>query len=155
KNELSIISEKPSRHRPVEGSVVRRPRVHKGRSEADGGSNAVLRGLDVLWALTECAEPLSLKEVMDATGMTRATAYRAGNQLTAAGWVPADGWPSRFQVTQRVPQLGMRALHHSRTHEVALSNAIACARATGCPCMVAFYEDGSAVYTEVISVLDD
>ena len=58
--------------------MAKEARLRKVRMvEADGGTNAVLRGLDVLWALTERAESLSLKELMDATGTTRACRRRA------------------------------------------------------------------------------
>jgi DNA-binding IclR family transcriptional regulator len=117
--------------------------------------SAVVRCLDLLWAVAEHGEPMTIRQVMDATGMSRATAYRTLEHLQSAGWLTVDGWPRRYRASIRLAQLGLQALHHNRVREVTLSQAINCARATQRMCVVAFYDAGDAAYTDFVTVTGD
>lgn len=110
------------------------------------------RVLEILEHVAVCPDGCTLREITDATGVSRATAYRTVEALVNEGWLIASGSPARFSASRRVAQLGLVVLRHDRVREAVLPNAIDLARAVGCVCMLAFYEDGDAVYTDAIEV---
>jgi DNA-binding IclR family transcriptional regulator len=113
------------------------------------------RGLHILAVLCGRTAPMSASEVTTATGMTRATVYRVLEQLAEDRWVTAVGRPRRFKASIRVGMLGLQAFARNRAREAALSNAIACAQATGRTCVIGTYDDGDAIFLDGVAVLGD
>lgn len=110
------------------------------------------RVLGILEYIAACPDGCTLRELADATGISRATAYRTVEALVDEGWLLTEGTPARFSASRRVAQLGLSVLRHDRVREAVLPNAIDLARAVGCVCMFAFYEGGDVVYTDAIEV---
>ena len=113
------------------------------------------RGLQILSALCSHTAPMSANELATATGMTRATVYRILERLAGERWVIGVGRPRRFSAAVRVGMLGLQALARNQARQVALSNAVACAQATGRSCVIGTYDDGDAVFLDGAVVIAD
>lgn len=122
---------------------------------SDGAERSATRGLHVLAILCSHTAPMSANELTTASGMTRATIYRILEQLSQERWVTAVGRPRRFSASIHLGMLGLQAIARNQAREVALSNAIACAQATGRSCVIGTYDDGDAVFLDGVAVLGD
>lgn len=116
-------------------------------------SSPLLRGIEILEHLAAQPGARTVAEVVNATGVPRSSAYRAIEELTAAGWVICEGSPARYRVSLRVAQLGLANLRQNHVRDVVLPAAIELARAVSRVCSIAFYEDGCVVHTDWIQVL--
>ena len=52
---------------------------------------STLCGLELIRFLAEQAQPASIRDIIDATGIARATTYRTVDELSRAGWIVASG----------------------------------------------------------------
>src|SRR5947208_595153 len=112
--------------------------LNNGPGESADG--CLSRGLQVLSVVSAHGAPMTISEVIDATDMSRATAYRTLEQLALDGWLTAAGRPKRFTASMCVALLGLQALRGNHAREVTLSNAIVCAQATGMSCLIGTYD---------------
>ena len=85
---------------------------------------STLSGLDLIRFLADQSEPVSIREIIDATGIARATTYRTVDELTRAGWIVASGTPKRFSASWQVAGLGLRFLGLTYTNINLLASVI-------------------------------
>lgn len=113
---------------------------------------------DVTLAILEtvCAAliPLTALEVMQATGLSRATVYRNLELLENGGWIAATGLPKRYCGGLRVGELGLRALGQNRYRGRLLVHAATLCRDIQQPTFLLFYEAGFSVCTDVMHWID-
>ncbi len=112
-------------------------------------------GLDIIRFLAEQPAPVAMKDIVESTGIARATTYRAVEELTRAGYVQASGNPKKFRPTWKVAQLGLLMLSHNRTREVALSNILGLSAASGQLAFVSFLEGNETVFTDSAEVIGE
>ena len=86
-------------------------------------------GLELISFLAQQSKPASIREIIESTGIARATTYRALDELTKAGYVSVLGNPRRYAPTWRVGQLGIAMLANNHVREVTLSNVFGLAAA--------------------------
>lgn len=111
-----------------------------------------LTHLHILRVLASGYEPMSARDVSTHVGVSRATAYRALEELGEEGWLIVEGSPRRYAPSLRLAQLGIGALRHNPVRELLLPHAIELARLTRRVCGLAFYERGEVVYTDAIEI---
>jgi IclR family pca regulon transcriptional regulator len=113
---------------------------------------SMVYGLDLVRFLAAQQRPVSIGEIVEGTGIARATAYRAVDELIKAGYMSAIGSPRRFSATWRVAQLGLLMLSNNHVREVALSNVLGLAAASGQLAFVSFVEGNETVFTDSAEV---
>ena len=120
-------------------------------------ATGLVGGLELLKLFAHAHGPLTIPEVVDGSGLNRATAYRMVDDLVATGWLRLhdDQSPRRFSPSWEVPILGLRALKARHPHDSLLPHLIALSRRTQRVCILGFYDAGSVVITDQVSVLDD
>lgn len=109
-------------------------------------------GLDVLEFVSGEAAPVTIRQIMEATGISRPTAYRTLDDLVKGGWLLVSGKPMRFSASWRVNGLGLRALEHNRVREVALPNVIELAGEARQSAFLAFFENEQTVFCDAVEV---
>ena len=114
---------------------------------------STLCGLELIRFLAEQAEPASIRDIIDATGIARATTYRTVDELSRAGWIVAAGTPKKYSASWQVAGLGMRLLAHNHTREIALSNVIGLATETGQSAFLSFQEGSETVFSDGVEVV--
>lgn len=114
---------------------------------------STLCGLELIRFLAEQGEPTSIRDIIDATGIARATTYRTVDELTRAGWIVASGTPKKYSASWQVAGLGMRLLAHNHTREIAMSNVIGLAAETGQSAFLSFQEGAETVFTDGVEVV--
>ncbi len=89
---------------------------------------ATSRTIDVLEALGESPHPLSLGDIVSATGIGRASAGRLVASMVESHAVIAEGDPPRYRLGLRCWNVGMGALRQHAVVSVALPHLIELAR---------------------------
>jgi IclR family transcriptional regulator, pca regulon regulatory protein len=118
-------------------------------------TRAVSRSLSVLELLAEADEPLELPEIIERTGIARASAQRLMNSLTEDGYVVRRGDPPAFSVSFRLCALASAILSSIDVRTVALPNLIQLATSVQSPVTLAFLEDTDVCYTDRVEVVGD
>src|SRR5260221_7280580 len=93
--------------------------------------NSSLVGLELISSMVRIGRPATAKELLPASGVPRATLYRALDALVRDGWVVAEGTPKQFWPSMHIAQFGLSWFQHHQVRDVVLSNAIDLARLTG------------------------
>ena len=120
-------------------------------------AKGLLGGLELLRQFSQARGPLTIPEAVEGSSLNRATAYRMVEDLVAAGWltVHEDQSPRRYSPSWEIPILGFRALKGRHPHDSLLPHLIALSRRTQRVCVLGFYDAGTVVITDQVSVLDD
>ncbi len=105
--------------------------------------------------LAESDQPLELPEVIERTGIARASAQRLMNSLTEDGYVVRQGDPPAFSVSFRLCALASTILSGMEVRGVALPNLIQLASAVQSPVTLAFLEEADVCYTDRVEVVGD
>ncbi|MFP3554140.1 IclR family transcriptional regulator C-terminal domain-containing protein [Paraburkholderia sp. SIMBA_049] len=106
--------------------------------------DAFARGLSVIRAFDTEHRILSLAEVAEATGISRASARRLLATLVHLGYVHADG--RTFRLTPKVMQLGYAYLSGQTLTEIVEHYVVDVAEKTGESCSVCVLDDTDVVY---------
>ncbi|WP_224028039.1 IclR family transcriptional regulator domain-containing protein [Paraburkholderia caribensis] len=106
--------------------------------------DAFARGLSVIRAFDAERRMLSLAEVAEATGISRASARRLLATLVHLGYVHADG--RTFRLTPKVMQLGYAYLSGLTLTEIVEHYVVDVAEKTGESCSVCVLDDTDVVY---------
>jgi DNA-binding IclR family transcriptional regulator len=118
-------------------------------------SDSVRKALDILYFLSTRAEPTGIGPIIDATGISKATAYRLIRTLESNGWVISSGSPHLHEASLRVWELGVNVIRSSRIRNIALPHAIelarACSRLTG----LAVLERDGMIFTDSMDVFGE
>lgn len=118
--------------------------------------SAIARTMAILAVVGRSAEPLSPQAIAQATGMSRATAYRALEELTDNGWLlQSEESPRRYRPCLRVAELGLAVLAQHRAPGAVLTSLCALAAEVRKVCMFSVYEAGDLVVTDVVYVEGD
>jgi DNA-binding IclR family transcriptional regulator len=115
----------------------------------DGGTPLVL---EILWYLAHAPEPVTLSEIVSGTGHSRTTVDRTLARLCEGGWVSEAGRPKRFAAGLRVALLGTAVLRLNRVRELALRYARELAQTVQNSVVIAFYDNGDAIFTDAIDL---
>jgi DNA-binding IclR family transcriptional regulator len=108
--------------------------------------------LDILWFLAHSPEPATLSDIVSGIGQSRTTVDRTLARLVEAGWACQTGRPKRFGASLRVALMGAAVLRLNRVRELALRYARELAETTQSSVVIAFYDDGDAVFTDAIDL---
>jgi IclR family pca regulon transcriptional regulator len=106
--------------------------------------DAFARGLSVIRAFDAEHRMLSLAEVAEAAGISRASARRLLATLVHLGYVHADG--RTFRLTPKVMQLGYAYLSGQTLTEIVEHYVVDVAEKTGESCSVCVLDDTDVVY---------
>jgi IclR family pca regulon transcriptional regulator len=118
-------------------------------------TRAVSRSLIVLELLAVSDRPLELPEIIERTGIARASAQRLMTSLSDDGYVVRQGDPPRFSVSFRLCALASTILSSKQVRVVALPNLIQLAASLQNPVTLAFLEDLDVCYTDRVEVVGD
>ncbi len=118
-------------------------------------TRAVSRSLIVLELLAESDGPLELPEIIERTGIARASAQRLMASLTEDGYVVRQGEPPAYSVSFRLCALAATILSSMEVRVVALPNLIQLAASLQNPVTLAFLEDSHVCYTDRVEVVGD
>lgn len=108
----------------------------------------------ILVYLAEATEPLSITELSRRSGIHRATLHRNLESLVNEGWLIRGGRPIRYRLSLRLGQVGLWTLRQNRVREALLPHAMALCVAIQKSTSLAFYEEGSVVFTDSIHLVD-
>ena len=118
--------------------------------------SAMARTMAILAAVSSSGEPLSAPAIAKSTGMSRATAYRALEELADSGWLlQSDESPRRYRPCLRLAELGLAVLTQHRAPGAVLTSLCALAAEVRRVCMFSVYEGGDLVVTDVVYVEGD
>ncbi|MDX3975462.1 IclR family transcriptional regulator C-terminal domain-containing protein [Shinella sp.] len=106
--------------------------------------NALARGLEVITVFTRFTPKMTLSEIAQATGMTRATARRFLLTLVHEGYVDISG--KHFSLTPKVLQLGFSALSSMDLWDVAQPVMNDLSEKLSESCFSAVLDDQSVIY---------
>jgi IclR family pca regulon transcriptional regulator len=118
-------------------------------------TRAVTRSLSVLELLASSSEPLDLPEIIDRTGIARASAHRLMKHLADDGYVTRENDPPGFRISFRLWQIAASMLSSREVRDVALPSMIDLAGAIQQPVTLAFLEGADVCYTDRIDVIGD
>ena len=120
------------------------------RETSDEFVQSFARGLDVIRAFDGDHPRMSLSEVAERTGLTRAAARRFLLTLVSLGYVSEDG--RSFQLTPRVLELGYRYLSGLSFPELAQPHLESLSRALGESTSASVLDDTDIVYVARVPV---
>jgi IclR family pca regulon transcriptional regulator len=106
--------------------------------------NALARGLEVITVFTRFTPKMTLSEIAQATGMTRATVRRFLLTLAHEGYVQING--KHFTLTPKVLQLGFSALSSMDLWDVAQPVMNELSEKLSESCFAAVLDDQSVIY---------
>lgn len=106
--------------------------------------NALARGLEVITVFTRFTPKMTLSEIAQATGMTRATVRRFLLTLAHEGYVEISG--KHFSLTPKVLQLGFSALSSMDLWDVAQPVMNDLSEKLSESCFAAVLDDQSVIY---------
>ncbi|HEV7247480.1 MAG TPA: IclR family transcriptional regulator C-terminal domain-containing protein [Shinella sp.] len=106
--------------------------------------NALARGLEVITVFTRFTPKMTLSEIAQATGMTRATARRFLLTLAHEGYVDISG--KHFSLAPKVLQLGFSALSSMDLWDVAQPVMNGLSEKLSESCFSAVLDDQSVIY---------
>jgi DNA-binding IclR family transcriptional regulator len=112
-------------------------------------------GLRLLQFVAEQPGPVGMKDVLGATDMTRATAFRVVSQLVDEGWLVAEGSPRRFSLGLKAVAMGLRRLSNDRVRHVIAPNLIGLATEAMRPAFFAYVENGLTWWLGVTEVVGE
>ncbi|MFN0095440.1 MAG: IclR family transcriptional regulator [Dehalococcoidia bacterium] len=118
-------------------------------------TRAVTRSLSVLELLAASPEPLDLPEIIERTGIARASAHRLMKHLADDGYVTREVAPPGFRISFRLWQIAASMLSSREVRDVALPGMIDLAGALQHPVMLSFLEGTDVCYTDRIDVIGD
>ena len=108
-------------HGAVEHGAVEPGKTERGKNEPRGSEreivNSVLKAFDVLKAFSRHKPRMTLSEVADYAGMSRASARRFLLTFTQAGYAETDG--KRFQLTPKLLELGHNVVSQANIWDTA------------------------------------
>ncbi|MBE0610874.1 MAG: IclR family transcriptional regulator [Dehalococcoidia bacterium] len=111
---------------------------------------ATSRTIDVLEALGESQDPLSLADIVAATGIGRASAGRLLSSMIEGATVVAEGDPPRYRLGLRCWSLGTGALRQRPAVGVALPYLIELARALNTRVNISLPEGMEMVFVQSV-----
>jgi len=83
---------------------------------------ALARGLEVLALFSKENPRLSLSDIVEKSGLSKATAYRILSTLEATGYLIRDGSTKRYYPSMQVLSLGFTAINNLNIRQVARSH---------------------------------
>lgn len=111
---------------------------------------ATSRTIDVLEALGESQDPLSLADIVAATGIGRASAGRLLSSMIEGATVVAEGNPPRYRLGLRCWSLGTGAIRQRPVVGVALPYLIELGRALNTRVNISLPEDLEMVFVQSV-----
>ena len=123
------------------------PRPPRAAEERAGGREivgSVLKALDVLKAFSRYRPRMTLSEVAEYAGMSRASARRFLLTFTQAGYMETDG--KRFHLTPKMLELGQGVLAEVNLWETARPEMSALAEKLGESCFGAVLDGADVLY---------
>jgi DNA-binding IclR family transcriptional regulator len=117
-------------------------------------TSTLLDGLEIIEFLSKQPEPAGMREILDATAMTRATAFRVINQLVEAGWICAEGSPRVFSVGRRTASIGLRSLRRDPARHAVVPSLIGLATEARLPAFFSCVEGGRTWWLDVVEVIN-
>lgn len=111
-----------------------------------------LLALSVLRKLAQADCPVRIGELESELNASRSSLYRITRDLAEAGWLRAEGSPTRYSVTWATIELGLSGLSRHRVRDVIIPQGIEFSRISGHGCAVAFYDRGEVIWTDRIRV---
>lgn len=109
-----------------------------------------LRALEALEFIASRREQATTGEIARALGMDRSSAYRLVEDLWKGGWVTGSGRPTRWRATWKLAEVTGAWLTTNRVRECANRYLVGLAESLKGRAVLAFYEDGDAVYTDIV-----
>jgi IclR family pca regulon transcriptional regulator len=118
--------------------------------------SAIARTMAILAAVSRSPEPMSAQTIAKATGIPKATAYRALEELAESGWLlQSEESPRRYRPCLRLAELGLAVLMQHRAPGAVLTSLCALAAEVRKVCMFSVYEGGDLIVTDVVYVEGD
>ena len=112
-----------------------------------------LLALSVLRKLSQADCAVRIGELENELNASRSSLYRITRDLAEAGWLKAEGSPTRYSVTWKTIELGLSGLSRHRVRDVIIPQGIEFSRISGHGCAVSFYDRGEVVWTDRIRVM--